>query len=294
MPQSTAANALSARGDDHYGAGVRHAEFTDRRLVEVYDAECAWGPDDDFFRSVVNSVVNSVVSEVPSARVLDLGCGTGRLTVALAQDGHRVTGIDPAPASLEAAAAKAKRAGIGPDRVTWVLGSTADLPTVVPADAFDVAVMTSHVAQFLVDDDEWAHALAALARTLVPGGVLSFDSRDPAARRWQDWNPIDSRVAVTLPGGETVAIHTEVTEVVERGEGVVVSFTRHYAFTDGTRPGEVRTSTATLRFRSEAELRGSLADAGFAIRHLFGGWHREPVGAADGELLVVAERTAVR
>ncbi|MEV4120935.1 hypothetical protein [Micromonospora sp. NPDC049645] len=44
---------------------MKHAEFRHHRLVQVYDAECQWGPDDDFFQSVVD--------ETPAARVLDLG-----------------------------------------------------------------------------------------------------------------------------------------------------------------------------------------------------------------------------
>ncbi|HEX6920353.1 MAG TPA: class I SAM-dependent methyltransferase, partial [Actinomycetes bacterium] len=77
---------------------MRNAEFRDRRLVPVYDAECPWSRDDDFFLSVVG--------ETPGARVLDLGCGTGRLALGMAAAGHTVTGVDPARASLEAARAK--------------------------------------------------------------------------------------------------------------------------------------------------------------------------------------------
>jgi hypothetical protein len=43
-----------------------------------------------------------------------------------------------------------------------------------------------------------------------------------------------------------------------------------------------------LRFRSEGELRRSLTGAGFTVDAVLGGWHRQPVGAGDGELLVVA------
>ena len=49
-------------------------------------------------------------------------------------------------------------------------------------------------------------------------------------------------------------------------------------------------STATLRFRSEEEVRATLHDAGFRVEALWGGWQREPVGQGDGELLVVARR----
>lgn len=249
---------------------MHHGEFHHPGLVEVYDAECPWSRDDDFFIAVLTERCP------PPATVLDLGCGTGRLALGLAAAGYRVTGVDPAAPSL--AAAKAKP---GAARVTWIEGTS----SVLPSDAFDAAVMTSHVAQFLVDDAEWTGVLADLHRALVPGGVLAFDSRDPDARAWERWNPLDWRRTVTLPGGETVEIWTEVTHVDERT--LAVSFTHHYRFAAG---GDELESTATLRFRSEHDIRRALADAGFEVEHVHGGWGREPVGHADGELLVIAQR----
>lgn len=46
------------------------------------------------------------------ADVLDIGCGTGSLSVVLAQLGHRVTGIDLSPAMIALARAKASAAGV--------------------------------------------------------------------------------------------------------------------------------------------------------------------------------------
>ena len=191
---------------------MREAEFRHPRLVTVYDAECPWSRDDDFFLAVVN--------ETPCSRVLDLGCGTGRLALGMAAAGHTVTGVDPARASLEAARAKT-----GAERVTWLEGTS----PILPDAAFDVAVMTSHVAQFLVDDDAWAATLADLRRALVPGGRLVFDTRDPRARAWERWNPVASRRRIALPDGSEVVAWTEVTAV---GDGAV-GFTHHYTFPDG-------------------------------------------------------------
>jgi len=229
----------------------------------VYDAAFGWSRADDFFLSVVN--------ETPEARVVDLGCGTGRLALGLAAAGHTVTGVDPARASLDAARAKP-----GADRVTWGEGTAA----VLPRAAFDVAVMTSHVAQFFVTDEEWRQALADLHRALVPGGRLTFDTRDPRARGWERWNPADSRREVNLPDGRHVTATTEVNAVADG----VVSFTIYYAFADGMH----LLSSGDLRFRSEDELRSSLLAAGYAVEQIYGGWNREPAGADDGELLVIA------
>ena len=67
-------------------------------------------------------------------------------------------------------------------------------------------------------------------------------------------------------------------------ENTVVSSTLHYEFSDGTESEAL----ILLRFRTESELRSSLDRAGFAVERIYGGWNREPVGAEDGEFLVIA------
>ncbi|ULH16289.1 hypothetical protein MF271_06690 [Deinococcus sp. KNUC1210] len=49
---------------------------------------------------------------------------------------------------------------------------------------------------------------------------------------------------------------------------------------------------ATVRFRSEPDLRASLHAAGFEIEDIFGGWNWEPVGQGCGEFIVVARSRA--
>ncbi|WP_328995203.1 class I SAM-dependent methyltransferase [Kribbella sp. NBC_01245] len=251
---------------------MREAEFNHPRLVEVYDAECPWSREDDFFVSAVSAAEESGGELAPGGRrVVDLGCGTGRLAIGLARLGHRVTGVDPAAASLRRARGKA-----GAERVTWIEGTS----PVLGDSAYDVAVMTSHVAQFFVEEDEWRRTLSDLRRALVPGGRLAFDSRDPDARGWERWNPIDSRHRITMPDGSVVDAWTEVTSV----DDGAVDFTHHCTFHDG----EELLSTATLRFRSEQAIRSALDAAGFVVEDIYGGWNRESVGASDGELLVIA------
>jgi ubiquinone/menaquinone biosynthesis C-methylase UbiE len=243
---------------------VRNGEFEDPRLVEVYDAEFVWGWEDDLFMAVL--------AERSAPRVVDLGCGTGRLAIAMARAGHEVTGVDPARASLDAARRKP-----GAERVRWVEGGAGQLPV----KAFDAALMTSHVAQFMVDDGQWRAALVSLRRSLDRGGRLIFDSRDPDDERWKRWNPEDSRRTVVLPSGVPVDVWVEVTDETDR----VVAFTEHYLFADGRE----RTSESVMRFRSEREIRTSLEEAGFDVDRIYGGWSREQVGLSDdGELIVVA------
>ena len=244
---------------------MHHGEFRDPRVAAVYDIAFGWSRDDEYFVARL--------AEQPARDVADLGCGTGRLAIALAERGYRVTGADPAEASLSLARAKP-----GAAEVTWLHGSA----EVLPPHSFDAVVMTSHVAQFLVTDDEFVTTLKTLHRALRPGGRLHFDSRDPADRRWEHWTRTETLRTLTLPDGTTCTTWGEADLI---GAGVVAC-ALHYSFSDG----DQRVGTAEMRFRTEAELRRDLTSAGFTVDTIHGGWQGEPMGHPDGELLVTAHR----
>ncbi len=98
-----------------------------------------------------------------SAEVVDLGCGTGSLSVLLAEAGHHVRGVDLAARMVSAATAKARAAGVAAE---FVQGDAAE-PPYAPASA-DV-VLARHVLWALPDP---ASALRAWVRLLRPGGRL--------------------------------------------------------------------------------------------------------------------------
>ncbi|MDI6097944.1 methyltransferase domain-containing protein [Actinoplanes sp. NEAU-A12] len=242
-----------------------HGEYRDPRLVEVYDAEHIWGWEDDFFMRVL--------ADRTAPRVLDLGCGTGRLAIAVAEAGHEVTAVDPARASLDAA-----RRRPGAARVRWIEGSFETLPP----RSFDAALMTGHVSELLVTDEEWAGALRALRECLVTDGRLILDSRDPAAQPWERWTRESTERSIVLADGSAVQAWTE---SAKAGPGETYSVVHHYLFPEGLE----LTSTAVHRFRDEDQLRESLRAAGFRVDELYGGWSREPAGlSGDGELIVIA------
>ena len=208
-----------------------------------------------------------------AASIVDLGCGTGLISRALAAEGHRVTGVDPAPAMLDVA----RRSPDG-DRVRWIEGDA----TALDVAGADLAIMTGHVAQFFLTDADWAAALEGLWAALRPGGWLAFESRNPGARAWEQWTPAARRSALD-PSAGRVDTWCELHEVREE----LVSYTIHYVF---VATGEELLAPTTLRFRTREELEHTLAAAGFVVERTYGDWDRRPAAATTPELIVVARR----
>jgi SAM-dependent methyltransferase len=220
---------------------VPDAIFADPRLARVYDAFD--GPRDDLAAYV------AIAGELGADRVLDVGCGTGSLAIALAGTGRTVTGVDPAAASLDVARSKD-----GSAAVTWVHGDAA----AVPAASADLAVMTGNVAQVFVTDEDWARVLRAIGAALRPGGYLVFETRRPERRAWEEWAADTGPVTLDLPGAGPVEQRREVTAV----DLPLVSFRYTYTFlADGT----VIASDSTLRFRDRADLESSLAAQDYRV-----------------------------
>jgi len=117
----------------------------------------------------------------PGARsVLDLGCGTGRHALLLAESGYRMTGVDRSPDMLRAANEQLLTAS--PERAARLASSGAP-PTFLPGDVrsvrtgqkFDVVVSLFHVMSYQTSNDDLKAALRTVREHLLPGGVLVFD-----------------------------------------------------------------------------------------------------------------------
>jgi 2-polyprenyl-3-methyl-5-hydroxy-6-metoxy-1,4-benzoquinol methylase len=100
------------------------------------------------------------------ARVLDAGCGPGRVGGELARRGHTVVGVDVDPVLIEAARTDHPEG-------SWHVGDLAelDLPAAGVAEPFDVAVMAGNVLTFVAPGTE-AEVLRRIRAHLAPGGRL--------------------------------------------------------------------------------------------------------------------------
>lgn len=104
-----------------------------------------------------------------AGRVLDAGCGTGRVALELARRGHEVTGIDVDPSMLAEARSQAADEALAVDLVQGDLAALGDL--LDARAAYDVVAAPGNVIVYLSPGTE-GDVVAAMADALRPGGLL--------------------------------------------------------------------------------------------------------------------------
>lgn len=266
---SEPAPAMSADFGDAANADTTFAdEYSD---AERYDLEYGQDTSDvPFYLSL---------AEQADGAVLDVGCGTGRITLALATAGHAVTGVDVDPGLLAQAQGK-----LGSDDVVWVEQDARELQ--LRAKFSLVTVAGNSFQHFLSNEDRDA-VLKAIYRQLKPGGVFAF--------------------AVRFPRASELARTTDLPEVWHTyldGEGhqVLVSGTSHYDAVAqvmhhqtyrayATTGVLVAQPTATqLRYHFPQELEAALKSARFQILERFGAFDRTPVTGHSQHLIYVCRK----
>lgn len=143
-----------------------------------YDADVAACEEAGDYPFAGYTELHQQVFDIVHARegvsVLDLGCGTGKLTARILEAGHPVTAVDFSGQMLQAAAHNAPGA-------TFVQGELAQVPDLLAGQTFD-CIIAVYALHHLPDAEKYA-LLTALREHLNPEGVIvlgdvSFPDRD--------------------------------------------------------------------------------------------------------------------
>ena len=131
----------------------------------LYDLLVPRGPCESFYKSVARST---------GGPVLELACGTGRLTIPLARDGHRVVGLDMSECMLGRARAKAAEAGVA---LSLIQG---DMRAFELGQRFALVIVSCNSLGHLTSNEELRSCFCAIQRHLASGGgvVRRVRSRD--------------------------------------------------------------------------------------------------------------------
>lgn len=245
---------------------TNYTEFSDPRIVALYDTLNPFGDDSEFFCTQAE--------KLGAKTIIDLGCGTGLLTVELAKRGHQMTGIEPSGAMLAVAQAKPYA-----DKIKWIQGSFEQMDGLQA----DMVLMTSHVAQFFLDEKEWRAMLQAAHKALSSGGHLVFDIRRLTNPPFPSFPTEDNRRKFENTKAGSVEWWFKLLGVENRR----VRYELHYFFAHS---GEKIVSVNELVFRSQEEIAETLANVGFEIETIYGNWDRSPVSPDSPEMIFVASR----
>ena len=208
--------------------------------------------------------------------VLDLCCGTGIVTVPLAETGLDVVGVDISGAMLETAKSKTKG-----DNPTFVLENALEFTT---TQRFGLVLMTGNVFQCFLTERDVAALFANVYERLHPGGIFIFDTRLPEGydftldddfRLWSEYQDAAGKPVRWL--GRKAAYDAE--------SGVL-----HYEMQDVFADGTVKPSTETLKFTPLPRLLGLLQGAGLEITNRCQNWHLEPLAEVSAAGVLEARK----
>ncbi len=156
----------------------------------------------------------------------------------------------------------------------WLEGDA----TSVTVGTRDAALLTGNTAQAIRDPGQWATTLQAIHTCLRPGGHLAFETRDPAARAWEQWTRAATSRVRDVPGTGEVESWVELTSVA----WPLVSFRWTWVF---QRDGATLTSSSTLRFSDQREVERDLHANDYEVLEVGGAPDRP-----DQELVFLAHR----
>jgi SAM-dependent methyltransferase len=237
---------------------LRHAgaAFSYDVIAEFYD--------DDMGRNVGGEDVAFYVDRCAAAGgpVLELGCGTGRITLALVRAGNAVVGIDASEPMLERLRAKADSI-LAPAERARLESHHADMAALDLGRRFARVICPYSAFTYLVEPERRARALAGVRRHLAPDGRFILDVFVPDRRieaLSADHVHLDYRR--TLGDGTVL----ERSKTIRRAEPGVNVIARQYTFFD--RGGTVRERVETvdrIRVYEPDELRRELEAHGFEV-----------------------------
>lgn len=216
-------------------------------------------------------------------RILELGAGSGRVTIPLARDGHEVVAVDQSPAMLAGLRARiAKLPAAVAQRITVLPG---DLCTFEAPGKFGLAIAAFNVLEHLYTRGELDACLRRVAAHLAPGGAFAFDVQLPdLAWLGRDPNKRWAKTRFTDPATGRATYYSTNHDYDPVNQIALIRI--YYDPVDGRGPSKIIKLTQRKYF--PAELEALVAHAGLRLAARYGDFFWAPLdGAAESQVLVV-------
>ncbi|HUP41365.1 MAG TPA: class I SAM-dependent methyltransferase [Vicinamibacterales bacterium] len=275
------------------GAGAPQAKRPERggglpRLKE--EGWSGWDDYADFYdwenaQTLDRRDVNfwQAMAERTNGPILELGCGTGRVTIPVARTGARIIGIDRSSEMLAHAVKRSSRTR-SRARPVWLRGDIRFLPF-RSAATFNLVMAPYGILQSLVRESDLKATLASVSRVLAPGGIFGLDLV-PDLPVWKEYrNQVRFR-GVRRGGSSRITLIESVRQ--DRAKKLTLF---DQAFTE-TRGRQRTTRRFTLVFRTLTvpQMSKRLERAGFRIKAVLGDYDGQPWDSRADVWLILAEK----
>jgi len=237
--------------------------YFDERVAARYDESSA----EMFDREVVAPVVDLLVELAGSGRALELGIGTGRIALPLAQRGVPVHGIE-----LSVAMVARLRAKPGGDDIHVTIG---DFATATVGGTFSLAYLVFNTIFNLTTQEAQVACFRNVAAHLVPGGCFVIEAGVPDVQRLVPGENIRAfRVSEDRWGFDEYDIAAQ-------------RLTSHHL---EVVDGRLERVSVPFRYAWPAELDLMAQLAGMRLRERWSGWKREPFASDSRQHVSIWEK----
>lgn len=252
------------------------------------DAEGYGREDIRFYRRYADRLAGALHGGSPEkTTVLELACGTGRVSLPLAQAGFPVTGLDLSDAMLSVFAEKLEREPESiRERVSLYLGNMADFQ--LEHAPFDLIIIPFRGFQALVETTDALNALNCVKRHLAPKGLFILDLFAVAPfNRWLDdyQERIEWRRRDPATGDEIV--RARIAGACDTKRQRIHPTTIYYVTHPDGRTDRIE-DQFSLRYYFQQQMETLLVASGFDIVEEFGDYLGAPLGEGAEQLFVCA------
>ena len=226
------------------------------------------------------------LAEEVEGKVLELGCGTGRVTIPIARSEKEIVGLDSNPFMLDKGKKKGKMARIG-NHMQFVEG---DMREFRFRETFSLIIIPYRSFLHLLTVKEQLDTLCNIYRHLSPGGLIALNMFVPHIKSlYEEDHKSSTRGIYDIPGSEDrLAVwdytrfdhYMQIAEIIRQYERLNVK-------------GEVIQriiSPLHIRYVYPFELHHLLKLSGFKVLQKYGDFYKTPFGPESTELIIVARK----
>lgn len=249
-------------------------------VAEYYDLSPEFPDDLPFYERLVPS---------PQARILELGCGTGRILIPLSKRCERIYGVDASDAMISVCRTKLASRGIPPSKASVHVG---DITSLRLQDRFDLIIAPFRVFQNLESDEEVKGFFKTVRDHISDQGTALLNAFRPSMRSDEmrrSWCSDEEKFRWEVPiEGGRLTLHDRRAEMDP--ENLVLYPELVYRRYKGDDLVDEATLRIAMRCYYPSELLELVRDNGFEIVAKWGGYHGEEYG--QGSELVVQYQPA--